>query len=157
MSERSTSHATFVIERIYDARPARVFAAWADPRAKASWFGPAGEASKAEHSLQFEVAGSEHLAVLGPGGSLYTFDARYHDIVPDRRIVYAYEMHRDHTRISVSLATVEFEPAANATRLTFTEQGVFLDGHDTPAEREHGTAALLDGLKAHLERRAESV
>ena len=31
MTERSVTHATFVIERTYDATPARVFAAWADP------------------------------------------------------------------------------------------------------------------------------
>jgi len=30
----------------------------------------------------------------------------------DERIVYAYTMDRDDTRISVSVATVEFEPAA---------------------------------------------
>ncbi len=35
---RSVHHATFVIERILDATPARVFAAWADPVAKARWF-----------------------------------------------------------------------------------------------------------------------
>jgi uncharacterized protein YndB with AHSA1/START domain len=37
MSERSVEHATFVIERTYDASPSRVFAAWADRAAKASW------------------------------------------------------------------------------------------------------------------------
>jgi hypothetical protein len=38
MSKRSTQHATFVIERDYAAAPARVFAAWAEPKAKARWF-----------------------------------------------------------------------------------------------------------------------
>ena len=40
MSQRSATHATFVIERTYDASPARVFAAWADRSAKGRWFGP---------------------------------------------------------------------------------------------------------------------
>jgi uncharacterized protein YndB with AHSA1/START domain len=31
MTPRSTEHATFTIERTYDAAPERVFAAWADP------------------------------------------------------------------------------------------------------------------------------
>ena len=31
MSERSSQHATFTIERTYGATPERVFAAWADP------------------------------------------------------------------------------------------------------------------------------
>ncbi len=38
MTDRSVTHATFVVERRYDASPARVFAAWADPAAKARWF-----------------------------------------------------------------------------------------------------------------------
>lgn len=35
MSERSAVHATFSIERTYAAAPARVFQAFADPKAKA--------------------------------------------------------------------------------------------------------------------------
>jgi uncharacterized protein YndB with AHSA1/START domain len=38
VTERSVTHATFVVERSYDAAPARVFAAWADPAAKDRWF-----------------------------------------------------------------------------------------------------------------------
>jgi uncharacterized protein YndB with AHSA1/START domain len=38
VTDRSVAHATFTVERTYDASPARVFAAWADPTAKARWF-----------------------------------------------------------------------------------------------------------------------
>jgi hypothetical protein len=38
--QRSTQHATFDIERVYDASPAQVFGAWAGAAAKAKWFGP---------------------------------------------------------------------------------------------------------------------
>ena len=151
MSERSVAHATFVIERTYDAAPARVFNAWADPVAKARWFGP-GELTKGGHELDFRVGGREIYRGGPPGGAVYTFDACYQDIVPDERIVYTYDMHLDETRISVSLATVELKPAGAGTRLIFTEQGVFLDGHDTPAEREHGTRSLLEKLDAELRR-----
>jgi hypothetical protein len=61
-------------------------------------------------------------------------------------------MHLDETRISVSLATVELRPAGAGTRLTFTEQVVFLDGYDNAAEREEGTRAGLDNLDAELRR-----
>jgi hypothetical protein len=40
------------------------------------------------------------------------------------------------------------------TLLVYTELGVFLDGHDNPAQREHGTRELLDSLGAELERSA---
>jgi uncharacterized protein YndB with AHSA1/START domain len=71
--------------------------------------------------------------------------------VPGKRIIYAYDMHSDEDRISVSLATVEIEPDGEGTRLSLTEHGVFLDGRDEPARREHGTHALMDALGAHLE------
>jgi len=55
MSNRSATHSTFVIERDYDAAPARVFAAWADVNAKGQWFGPGDEQ---EHELEFREAAS---------------------------------------------------------------------------------------------------
>jgi uncharacterized protein YndB with AHSA1/START domain len=153
VTERSVEHATFVVQRSYDASPARVFAAWADPTAKARWFGaPEGTA---EFELDFRVGGREFNRGAVEGQE-YTYEARYQDIVPDERIVYAYDMHMGGTRISVSLGTVELRPEGGGTRLTFTEQGVFLDGLDTPQRREQGTGGLLDALGAELERRAAS-
>ena len=145
MSERSVEHDTFTIERTYDAPPGRVFSAWADPAAKARWFGP-GES----HEMDFRVGGREHLSVRGPDGASYSFDSRFQDIVPDQRIVHAYDMHREQTRISVSLATIEFKPAGEGTRLVLTEQGAFLDGEDDPALRVQGTGGLLERLAAEL-------
>jgi uncharacterized protein YndB with AHSA1/START domain len=34
----SVTHSTFSLERAYDASPARVFAAFAEPEQKAAWF-----------------------------------------------------------------------------------------------------------------------
>jgi uncharacterized protein YndB with AHSA1/START domain len=38
MTERKVTHSTFVVERTYPASPARVFAAFADPKIKDRWF-----------------------------------------------------------------------------------------------------------------------
>jgi uncharacterized protein YndB with AHSA1/START domain len=154
MTEQSVEHATFVVERTYAASPARAFAAWADPTAKARWFGGSGK--EAEFDLDFRVGGREITRGTGPDGSVYSFEGLYQDIVPDQRIVYSYDMHMDGTRISVSLATVEFKPSDAGTRLIFTEQGAFLDGHDTPAQREQGTGSLLDALGEELRREPTS-
>lgn len=153
MADRSVRHATFAIERTYEADLERVFAAFSEIEAKSSWFGP-GEGSKGTYELDFKVGGRELLEVSTPDGTTYRFDATYQDIVPGSRIVYAYEMHRGDTRISVSLATVELERQGESTKLLFTEQGAFLDGQDTPSEREHGTAELLNGLGARLREQA---
>lgn len=152
MTERSVTHATFVIERTYDASPARVFAAWATPEAKGLWFAGPDEWVKSNHELDFRVGGRERVSGGPPGGPVHSFDARYQDIVPNERIITSYDMRLDDKRISVSLATVEFKPAGAGTRLIYTEQGAFLDGYDDPAGREHGTGALLDKLKEALKR-----
>ena len=149
MTERSAVHSTFAIERTYDASPTRVFDAWADPAAKRRWF---GGSEPPDHELDFRIGGKEVNRGGPPGGPVYTYEALYYDIVPGERIVYAYEMYMDDTRISVSVATVEFSPAGTGTRLLFTEQGAFLDGHDTPEQREHGTRGLLEKLGDTLER-----
>jgi uncharacterized protein YndB with AHSA1/START domain len=81
-------------------------------------------------------------------------DTWYHDIVPDERIVWSYAMQLGDRRISVSLATVELSPDGPGTWMRFTEQGVYLDGHDGLAERERGTKDLLDNLERAL--RAET-
>lgn len=146
MSDRSATHSTFVIERTYDASPARVFAAWAEKSAKQRWFGPdSGDG----HELDFREGGSERL-LAEVGGSTYTYDALYEDIVPQERIVYTYNMHVNGSRMSVSVVTVELIAAGDATQLRYTEQGVFLDGLDTAQAREHGTAEMLDKLGGTL-------
>jgi uncharacterized protein YndB with AHSA1/START domain len=147
-SEPATVHSTFVIERTYEASPQQVFDAWADPAAKAQWFGPP---AKPDYSLEFHLGGHERFTTAGPSGHVYTFAATYQDIVPGRRILYTYYMLRGEQRISVSLATVELEAAGQSTRLTLTEHGVYLDGHDTPAEREHGTNVMIDALGAFIQ------
>lgn len=151
MSERSVEHATLVVERTYDASPARVFAAWAEPEAKARWFG-SGPDGDAEFELDFRVGGREFSRGTAPNGSAYTYEARYQDIVPDERIVYSYEMYLEGPRISVSLATVELMADGDRTRLIYTEQGAFLDGLDTPEQRQQGGGGLFDALGKELER-----
>ena len=150
MTERSTEHATFVIERNYAAAPARVFGAWAEPAAKARWFNGPGDWQNEGYELDFRVGGREHLRTSPVGGTPHTYDCRYYDIVPGERIVYCYDLFIGEQRISVSLATVEFAAAGAGTRMTFTEQAVFLDGYDDAGSRERGTAELLDKLEASL-------
>jgi uncharacterized protein YndB with AHSA1/START domain len=147
MSGRSVEHATFVVERRYEVPRERAFAAWADPEAKARWFVD----SDASLELDFRVGGREHSRGTAPNGQAYSYEAIYQDIVPAERIVYTYDMHLEETRLSVSLATVEFRPVGEGgTRLVFTEQGAFLDGHELPAQRADGMGSLLERLEKAL-------
>src|SRR4029077_3475006 len=86
-------------------------------------------------------------------GVVTDFQVHYLDIVPLHRIVYAYNMHVDERKISVSLATVQIEALApTRSRLTVTEQGAFLDGYDDAGSRERGTGGLMDALARSLEK-----
>jgi uncharacterized protein YndB with AHSA1/START domain len=152
MSERSAVHDTFAIERTYDAPRERVYNAWADAEAKLRWFTGPNEWTQSEREFDFRVGGRERLSVGPAGGPVHHFDAVYQDIVPDERIVYTYDMYMDDQRISVSLATIEFKPEGDGTRLILTEQGVFLDGADYPEQRRQGTGKLLEMLEAELRR-----
>jgi uncharacterized protein YndB with AHSA1/START domain len=150
--ERSATHGSFTLERIYDAAPPRVFQAWADPAIKARWFGGIEGWQMLERSIDFRIGGKERLSGRKGSGIVSTFDAVYHDIVPDQRIIYCYDMRLDDVHISASLATIELVPAGAGTRLTFTEQAVFLDGYDDSGSRERGTRILLEQLGGELGR-----
>jgi|SRR5579862_4511690 len=151
MTERSTVHASFIIDRTFDAAPARVFKAFADPAAKAKWFGaPPDKYTELTREFDFRVGGHERSSGAWVGGPTSHFDCRYYDIVPNERIVYAYEMHLDDRKISVSLTTIELKAAGKGTRFIFTEHGVYLDGWDNASGREEGTRGIIDALEASL-------
>jgi len=148
---RSAAHAAFHLTRSYPASPARVWKALTDVEAKSKWFaGAAGEWELIERQMDVRVGGGERLKGRWKGGVVSDFQAVYHDVIPDERLVYSYVMHINDQKISVSLATMELRAEGAGTTLAVTEQGVFLDGYDDAGSREHGTGLLLDLLGASL-------
>ena len=156
-AKRTASHGTFTIERNLPYPPARVFAAWADPKAKAAWFtGPPGACTVVINEHDFKVGGRERVKAQWNAGKVSDFQCVYQDIVPDRRIVYSYNMYVDDQKLSVSLTTIEFEPSGKGTKLILTEQGAYLDGGiDGHAGREEGTrSSLVGNLEKYLKESA---
>ena len=151
MTDRTAVHGSFSIERTYKASPAQVYAAFATKEGKQGWFVGGPGYSVVERDFDFRIGGTEHLIGRWENGTISQFDARYFDIIPLERIVYAYEMHINGTKISVSLATIEFRPAGEGTRLTITEHGAFLDGYDDNGSREHGTGMLMERVRAYVD------
>ena len=147
---RSAVHGSFTIERVYPAAPAVVFHALTDIAAKARWFSGDDSFQMLERTMDVRPGGRERLKGRWGSGLVTTFDAVYFDVIVNQRLVYAYEMHLDARKISVSLATLQLDPAGTGTRLTVTEQGTFLDGYDDAGSREKGTGFLLDRLGATL-------
>jgi uncharacterized protein YndB with AHSA1/START domain len=149
---RSVVHASFHLERTYDAPASRVWRALTDETAKAKWFGGTPDRWELlERHMDVRVGGTERVSGRWEGGVVSTFDATYHDVIADQRLVYSYVMHLDDKKISVSLATMQLKAEGNKTTLMVTEQGAFLDGYDDAGSREHGTGLLMDTLGASLQ------
>ena len=145
MSQRTTQHGTIRLERRYKAAPQRVFAAWAEPAARAKWDVP-GRWVIAEQTFDFREGGRE-IKRFGPSDDpRFVANTLYLDIVPQQRIVFSYSMTSRDEPVSVSLTTVALSPDSAGTRLLLTEQIVFLDGNDNAANREEGLSSKLDKL-----------
>ena len=147
---RSVTCASFTLERSYPVTPSQLYKALTDSAAKAKWFAASSDCTVLVRELDLRVGGRELVKGRWSSGMVSTFDAVYHDIVPNERLIYCYALYLDERKISVSLATMELSKAGSETTLKLTEQGAFLDGYDDAGAREHGTGLLLDALGASL-------
>lgn len=145
-------HGTFTLKRVWAAPPHRVFDAWSDPELKAQWFtGPPDRWTLLRRSMDFRVGGEEVLeGRFQESGTVTLFEARFHVIEPARRLVYTYDLHHSGRFHSVTLSSLELEPEGGGTRVSYTEQIVFLDGRDGTADRRHGTGIQFDMIEATL-------
>ena len=150
--QRSQVHATFVIERTYPVPVDAVWHALSDNAARDEWFGGGSEFDVRDKSHDFRVGGRTVEEGQWHNGPNSRFEAAYTDIVEHQRMVFTYDMWVNERHLSTSITTIVLESDADATRLTYTEQGVHLDGLDTVEGREGGTRGLLDNLAAFLAR-----
>jgi uncharacterized protein YndB with AHSA1/START domain len=149
LAETSVTHGTFVIERNYPVAPERVFAAFSDPAKKHRWFVDDEASGVEDFGMDFRVGGVERKRFSNKYG-VFTNDTVYLDIVPDRRIVFAYTMSMGDRRFSSSQATVELLATEKGTNLIFTEQGAYFEGSDGPKMRQDGWQVLLESLAKEL-------
>jgi uncharacterized protein YndB with AHSA1/START domain len=150
-SARSIKHASFVIERRLDYNPELVYRAWTQTDAKARWFnGPPDKWTESVREMDVRVGGRDVLIGKFADGSESRFEAQYLEVVPEKRLVYVYDMYWLGKKISVSLASIEFVAAGKGTKLLVTEQHAFLDGHEDAGSRERGTLQLMHNLEVAL-------
>lgn len=150
-SARSLKHSSFVIERRFDADPSQVYRAWVEPATKARWFsGPPDKWTEQLREIDVRVGGRDRLVGTFVDGSESRFESQYLDVVPEKRLIYVYDMHWQGRKISVSVASVEFVLAGKGTKLVLTEQHAWLDGFEDAGSRERGTRVLMDNLAVAL-------
>lgn len=143
-----TLHRTFTVERMLPGSPRHAFRFWSDPALKRAWTDCHADWTVLEDRFDFRTGGDEAKRWRMPGGLELSFCARYFDIEPARRIVYAFDMAFGGACQSISLATVELFAAGGETRMLFTEQIAFLGGEEALRGRIAGTAEGFDRLVA---------
>ena len=142
----NVDHRTFVIERELPGSPAHAFRFWSDFALKRQWTACHPDWHVIEDHFDFTIDGSERMKWRMPDGTDQAMLARYLEIYPRQRIVYAYTMLTSGKSISSSLVTVEFTPNGGSTTMTFTEQAVFGNAADGDI-RETGTETGFDRLR----------
>jgi uncharacterized protein YndB with AHSA1/START domain len=145
-------HGTFAIKRVWAAKPQRIFSAWADPTMKAQWFhGPPNKWSEVRRSMDFRVGGLEVAeGRFNDSGMTTLFEGRYHLIEPGHRLVYVYDLRLSGELHSVTLSSLDLEPDGDRTRVTYTEQIVFMDGQDGIEMRRDGTEGQFERIESML-------
>jgi uncharacterized protein YndB with AHSA1/START domain len=152
MTAPPVNHDTIVLERTYDAPPARVFAAFASPEARMRWGAPSPSAGLVYDKADFRVGGVD-LSRCGPRGHLiYSVETRYLDIVPQRRIISTEVVSEGANLLCFALITVEFAPAGDGTRLILTDQVAAFGGRSMIEGHRAGHTAALGNLVAELQR-----
>ncbi len=142
----SLAHATIVMERVYNASPARVFAAWENVEARERWSAPSPEIRIKHETADFREGGRDVSRCIEPGKADYVADIVYLDIRRDRRIVFAETVANAGARGSAALISVEITPQDAGARLLLTIQMASFDGVDMAAGYNEGWSAALDTL-----------
>jgi len=143
MSHSSVQHGTVTLEKSYATSPARVFAAWADPDKRRVWGSPSDEIELRIDAADFSVNGEDVSTCMMSGEAIAVVRGRYHDIVPEKRIVYTEIISSMEATEGACLVSAEFLPDGDGTRLVLTLQTVALDGADLLEGVQEGWESAL--------------
>ncbi|MEH6808292.1 MAG: SRPBCC domain-containing protein [Hyphomonas oceanitis] len=143
MSHDTIRHDTVTMERTYAVSPAHVFDAWADPEKRRIWGSPSDEIDLRLDAEDFSVNGEDVTSCIMGEEAIAIVRARYHDIVPDSRIIYTESIAGLEALEGVSLVAAEFLPDGPGTRLVLTLQTLAVDGSDLLAGVQEGWESAL--------------
>ena len=144
------NHGSFSLSRQIKAPRALAYKAWTSLEHRRNWFvGPAGW-KEVERRVDLRIGGQEVAHGRMDNGVETIYSATFHLVVPDTRLIYAFDMHVAGQHFSVSLAGVDFADSPDGTLMTYTEQAFYLADSYGNAGRIEGTNALLDQFTAYL-------
>ena len=117
------SGSTIVLHRIYTASPEKLYRAFKEPVALASWLPPNGFTCKVLHQ-DFRVGGNYKMAFTNfTTGNSHSFGGEYLEILPNERIQYT-DQFDDPTLPGQMTTTITLKKVLCGTELTATQSGI---------------------------------
>jgi uncharacterized protein YndB with AHSA1/START domain len=138
-----TDDKTLVIDRVLNASPDRVFAAWTNTAELAQWYGPEGMTCEVfENDL---TPGGRYALVMRSSEGEYHLSGAYEEIDSPRRLVmtWKWKTSDDTTRV-----VIELKPEGNGTHLRVTHTG-FAEAEQASSHNE-GWSSSLNELERYL-------
>jgi uncharacterized protein YndB with AHSA1/START domain len=145
------------VERLLQAPPARIFAAWTDPDVLMRWWAAEPDWTGAEAITDPRVGGRYRLSMQDTAGKLRTVVGEYLEVEPPRRLVYTWRwephgedgLHEDdRLHVQPTIVAVNFVPEGSATRVILEQRGFV----DRAARDSHddGWNGCLDNLERRV-------
>jgi uncharacterized protein YndB with AHSA1/START domain len=132
---------SLVLKRRIKAPPAKVYAAWTDPKKMMRWWGPDdGPTLHVEACVR--VGGHFRVRFRTMDGNEHECSGVYQEVVPDRKLAFTWNWTDPPER--ASLVTVDLMPDGDGTLLTLTHK-LIVD--DTVHDYHRGWIGTLDKLE----------
>lgn len=114
---------TIKLHRIFAAPTEKVFKAFSDADAMASWLPPYGFVCKV-HSMDFKIGGSYKMTFTNfTSGNEHSFGGEYLEIIPNELIKYT-DQFDDPNLPGQIITTIEFKKVLCGTELFATQEGI---------------------------------
>lgn len=133
-----TDEKTLVIDRVLNATPDRVFAAWTDTAQLAQWYGPEGMTCEVfENDV---TPGGRYALVMRSQEGEYHLSGAYEEIDPPNRLVMTWKWK---TSDETTRVIIELRPEGDGTHLRLTHTG-FAEPEQASSHNQGWTSSLND-------------
>jgi uncharacterized protein YndB with AHSA1/START domain len=112
-----------ILHRVFTASPEKIFKAFTDADAMASWLPPYGFVCKV-HAMNPQIGGKYKMSFTNFGtGSSHSFGGEYLEIIPNELLKYTDEFD-DPNLPGQMITTIELKSVTCGTELTATQEGI---------------------------------
>ena len=150
MTAIATDHGTVGVEQILNVPVARAYGAFADPDERVRWSAPSDSAVFIYDATNFSVGGLDLARCGAKEDPRYRVEARYVDIVAERRVVWTETIRELDKPLATNITTLEFIPEGRHTRLKVTVQVTSFVGAGMITNTKAGYEGSLANMARHL-------